>query len=70
MRKDIIMRAMPVLDEEIKFCQEMAEEELAIYQLRGDEYHAEWAAKRQHKANVLAELRDDLVAELDRQHHQ
>ncbi|EPW7761766.1 hypothetical protein ACWPLX_000908 [Escherichia coli] len=70
MRKDVIMRALPLLGERIKFCQEIAEEELAIYQLRGDEYHAEWAAKHQHEANALAELYDDLAAELDRQRQQ
>lgn len=40
------------------------------YQLRGNKYYADAAADFQHKANVLAELHDDLAAELDRQRHQ
>ncbi|EJE3344129.1 hypothetical protein M4A21_000956 [Escherichia coli] len=67
MRKDIIARAMPVLDKEIKTNQEIAENYLMQYQLRGDKYYADAAADFQHRANVLAELYNDLSAELDRQ---
>ncbi|MBF5317015.1 hypothetical protein HQH88_19850 [Escherichia coli] len=70
MRKDIIARALPVLDKEIKSNQEIAEYYLMKYQLRGNKYYADTAADFQHKANVLAELHDDLAAELDRQRHQ
>lgn len=70
MRKDVIARALPVLDKEIKLFQNIAEEQLVIYQLHGNKWHAERAAECQHKANVLTELHDDLAAELDRQRHQ
>ncbi len=70
MRKDIIARALPVLGEEIKRAQDIAEDYLMKHQLRGNQLDAESAARWQHEANVLAELHNDLAAELDRQRHQ
>ncbi|EES8590345.1 hypothetical protein ACQF1Z_004458 [Escherichia coli] len=70
MRKDIIARALPVLGDLIELYQRMAEEQLAIYQLHGEKWRGEYAAEHQHKANVLAELANDLAEEMDRQHHQ
>ncbi|EJL5419107.1 hypothetical protein NMO07_003924 [Escherichia coli] len=67
MRKDIIARALPVLGKQIKFKQEMADDYLMKYQLHGNEPYANVAAQYQHDANVLAELYNDLSAELDRQ---
>lgn len=67
MRKDVIVQALPVLGEQIKFKQEMADEYLMKYQLHGYESYANVAAKYQHDTNVLAELYNDLAAELDRQ---
>ncbi|EHC7971505.1 hypothetical protein JR414_002573 [Escherichia coli] len=67
MRKDIIARALPVLGKQIKFNQEIADDYLMRYQLHGNESYANVAAQYQHDANVLAELYNDLSAELDRQ---
>ncbi|EFH7907738.1 hypothetical protein DWS25_18765 [Escherichia coli] len=67
MRKDIIAQALPVLGKQIKFKQEMADDYLMRYQLHGNEFYANVAARFQHDANVLAELYNDLSAELDRQ---
>lgn len=70
MRKDVIMRAMPVLGYKIVSYQNEVEKNLLAYQLYGDKYYAECAALYQHEANALADLANDLAAELDRQRQQ